>query len=188
MVISLSIDAIQEFKIQKTMYSPEFGGKASALINVATKSGTNDLHGTAFEFLRNDVFDARNFFDNPKAAIPPFRQNQFGGVSGGPISAPNIYDGRNRSFFFLSYEGQRIRRSITNTFSVPTAAERTGDFSGLGTIYDPLSTKTSGQRLAFGGNLIPVGRIDPVAKALLAKILLPNLPGNVRIRSPPKKK
>jgi hypothetical protein len=180
MVISLSIDAIQEFKIQKSMYSPEFGGKASALINVATKSGANHFHGTVFEFLRNDVFDARNFFDNPVAPIPPFRQNQFGAVLGGPISVPGVYDGRNRAFFFLSYEGQRVRRSITNTFSVPTAAVRAGDFSGLGAIYDPLSTDASGKRTAFSDNRIPMGRMDPVATALLAKIPLPNLPGNVQ--------
>jgi hypothetical protein len=137
LVISPSIDAIQEFKIQKSMYSPEFGGKASALINVATKSGTNDYHGTLFEFVRNDIFDAKNFFDDPRKPIPPFRQNQFGGVLGGPISIPGVYDGKGKSFFFISYEGQRIRKSLTQTFSVPTAAVRAGDFSGFGGLPAP---------------------------------------------------
>ncbi len=180
LVISPSVDAIQEFKIQKSMYAAEFGGKASAMINVATKSGANHYHGSLFEFLRNDVFDAKNFFDDPKKPIPPFRQNQFGGTLGGPLTLPQIYDGKNRSFFFANYEGQRIRKSVTKTFSVPTAAVRAGDFSGLGTIYDPLTTGANGQRSAFAGNRIPANRLDPIAVAFLAKVRLPNQPGNVQ--------
>ena len=125
--------SIQEFKIQKSQYPAEFGGKASALINVATKSGTNEYHGTLFEFLRNDIFDAKNFFDDPNAPVPPLRLNQFGGTTGGPLV-------RNKTFFFLNYEGQRTRKSITKTFTVPTGALRRGDFSSQPAIYDPLST------------------------------------------------
>ena len=103
LVISPSVDAIQEFKIQKTMYPAEFGGKASALINVVTKSGGNRFHGSALEFVRNEKFDARNYFDDPSKPMPPLRQNQFGVNVGGPIK-------RDRTFFFFSYEGQRIRQ------------------------------------------------------------------------------
>ena len=168
MVIAPSIDAIEEFNIAKTSYAPEFGGKSGAVINVISKSGSNSLHGSLFEFVRNDVFDAKNFFDSPTAPIPPFRQNQFGGSLGGPVR-------KNKTFFFLSYEGQRVRKSLTQTFSVPTAAMRRGDFGGLPTIYDPTSS-VSGQRQPFPNNKI-LKSLDPVATALLAQLPLPNLPG-----------
>lgn len=180
LVINPSVDAIREFKIQKSMYSPEFGGKASALINVATKSGANVYHGNLFEFFRNAVFDAKNFFDDPSKPIPPFNQNQFGGTLGGPVTIPGAYNGKSKTFFFINYEGQRIGKSVTKTFSVPTAAVRNGDFSGLAPIFDPLSTDATGRRSAFTGNRIPTGRLDPVAQAFLAKVPLPNLPGNVQ--------
>lgn len=168
MVIAPSIDAIEEFNIEKTSYPPEFGGKSGAVINVVTRSGSNDIHGSLFDFVRNDIFDAKNFFDSASAPIPPFRQNQFGGTTGGPLK-------RNRTFFFLSYEGQRVRKSLTQAFSVPTAGMRAGDFSGLPTLYDPTATNGNGQRKPFANNKIT--RLDPVAVALLAKIPLPNLPG-----------
>jgi len=177
LVINPSVDSIQEFKIQKTSYAAEFGGKAAALINVATKSGTEQFHGNGFEFLRNEKLDARNFFDDPTKPIPPFRQNQFGGTLGGPIAIPKIYDRRDRAFFFVSYEGQRIAQSLTKTFSVPTAEMRAGDLSAFGQIFDPLATDPSGNRLPFAGNRIPTERLDPVALGLLAKVPLPNQPG-----------
>src|SRR3989338_5112692 len=132
LVINPSVDSIQEVKIQKSMYPAEFGGKASALINVATRAGSNVVRGSAFEFHRHDMFDAPNYFDPPNQPKPPLRQNQFGGVLGGPLV-------RDRSFFFASYEGQRVRRSLTRTFSVPSQAVRGGDFSGLGQICDPVT-------------------------------------------------
>ena len=135
LVINPSVDSIQEFKIQKSQYPAEFGGKASALINVATRAGANSLRGSLFEFFRHDQFDAHNYFDPKDQPVPPLRQNQFGGAFGGPVV-------RDRSFFFFSYEGQRVRRSLTRTFSVPTAAVRGGDFSGSGTICDPLTIAT----------------------------------------------
>ena len=165
MVIAPSIDSIEEFNIQKTSYAPEFGGKSGAVINVVTRSGSNRFHGSLLEFVRNSVFDAKNYFDSPAAAIPPFRQNQFGGSAGGPVV-------KNKTFFFLSYEGQRVRKSLTQTFSVPTAAMRRGDFSCLPAIYDP----TSGQRQPFPNNQI-LRPLDPAATALLAQIPLPDLPG-----------
>ena len=168
MVIAPSIDAIEEFNIEKTSYAPEFGGKSGAVINVVSRSGSNSLHGSLFGFVRNNVFDAKNFFDSPAAPIPPFRQNQFGGSLGGPVR-------KNKTFFFLSYEGQRVRKSLTQTFSVPTVAMRRGDFSGSPTIYDPTAT-TNGQRQPFPNNQI-LRPLDPVAVALLAQIPFPNLPG-----------
>ncbi|HEY7389960.1 MAG TPA: carboxypeptidase regulatory-like domain-containing protein [Bryobacteraceae bacterium] len=169
LVIAPSIDAIEEVNVEKTSYAPEFGGKSGAVINVLSKSGTNDLHGSLFEFVRNDVFDAKNFFDSATAPIPPFRENQFGASAGGPIR-------KNRTFYFLSYEGERVRESLTQTFSVPTAAMRSGNFSGLAAIYQP-EAPAGAARQAFPGNQIPAGLLDPVASAMLAKIPLPNRPG-----------
>ncbi|PWT99866.1 MAG: hypothetical protein C5B51_26305 [Terriglobia bacterium] len=165
LVISPSIDATQEINIQKTSYAPEFGGKSGAVINVISRSGTNSFHGSLFEFVRNDIFDARNYFDSAAGGISPFRQNQFGGSLGGPAV-------RNRTFFFLSYEGQRIRKSLTQTFSAPTAAMRVGNFSGVPAIYDPLNG-----RIPFSNGLLPSTRLDRVATTLLLKVPLPNLPG-----------
>ena len=166
LVINPSVDSIQEFKIQKSQYPAEFGGKASALINVATRAGSNAVRGTGFEFLRHDMFDAHNYFDPRDQAVPPLRQNQFGGAGGGPIR-------RDRTFLFLSYEGQRVRRSLTRTFSVPTAAVRQGDFSAVGPVCDPLTIAGTGTCAPFAGGRIPVDRIDPVALAFLRHLPLP---------------
>ena len=127
------------------------------------------FHGSLFEFVRNDVFDAKNFFDSQTAPIPPFRQNQFGGSLGGPVI-------KNRTFFFADYEGQRVRKSLTSTFSVPTDAMRTGDFTGLPAMYDP--NNSAGQSASrFPGNRIPVRDLNSVSTALLANIPRANLPG-----------
>ena len=173
LVISPSVDAIQEFKIQKTMYPAEFGGKASALINVVTKSGTNALHGSAIAFFRNEAFDARNYFDNPDASQPRLRQQQFGVNVGGPLV-------RDRTFFFFSYEGQQVRKAQTQTFSVPTAALRSGDFSGLPALCDPLTRTATGACTSFQGNQIPANRLSPIAVALLNKVPLPTSGGLVQ--------
>jgi Carboxypeptidase regulatory-like domain/TonB dependent receptor-like, beta-barrel len=125
-VIQPSVDAIQEFKVQTNAYSAEFGRGNGAIVNVTLKSGTNSLHGDAYEFLRNDSLDGRNFFD---ATRPPYRQNQFGATLGGPIDLPHIYDGHNRTFFFVDYEGLRVREAQTQTATVPTLDQRNGDFS-----------------------------------------------------------
>ncbi len=169
MVVSPSIESIEEFNIEKTSYPPEFGGKSGAVINVITKSGANALYGSLFELVRNDAFDAKNFFDAPTEPIPPFRQNQFGGSFGGPVI-------KNKTFFFISYEGQRSRKSLTQTFSVPTAAMRGGSLGELPAVYDPTNV-IGGRRQAFSSNTIPAARLDPVAVGLLAKVPLPNLPG-----------
>ena len=137
LVINPSVDSIEEFKIQKSMYPAEFGGKASALINVATKAGSNRFRGSLFEFNRNDAFDSANYFQPAGQPTPPLRQNQFGGSLGGPVL-------QNRTFFFGSYEGQRMNRSLTRTFSVPPEAVRAGNFSGYGAVCDPLTIPTTG--------------------------------------------
>lgn len=171
MVVSLSPDAIQEFKIIKSQYPAEFGGKASALVNVATKSGTNRFAGTLVEFIRNSAFDTRNYFDDPASPLPPLRQHQYGATVGGPLR-------RDRSFFFANYEGQRVRKSMTQTFSVPSAALRAGDFSGLAPLCDPLAG-TAGCT-PFPDNRIPANRIDRVASAFLPSVPLPTSAGNVQ--------
>jgi hypothetical protein len=173
LVISPSVDAIQEFKIQKTMYAAEFGGKASALINVVTKSGSNALHGSGLEFLRNDRLDARNYFDDPSRPVPPLRQHQFAVNAGGPIA----YD---RTFFFFSYEGQRVHRSLTQTFSVPTDSLRAGDFSTSTLLCDPRTRRPDGSCAGFTGNQIPGDRFDPTAVALLTHVPRPNRSGSIQ--------
>ena len=175
LVINPSVDSIQEFKIQKSMYPPEFGGKASALINVSTKSGANALSGSGFVFARDERFDARNYFDPRDEPVPPLDQAQFGGTLGGAI-VPN------RTFFFISFEGQRTDRSITKTFSVPSMGVRNGDFSGAPPLCDPttIDPATGACGRFFPGNRIPDDRIDLVASEFLNNVPLPTGPGEVQ--------
>ena len=175
LVINPSVDSIHEFKIQKSMYPPEFGGKASALINVATKAGTNRYHGSAFGFVRDERFDAHNYFAPRDEPVPPLDQGQFGGTVGGPLV-------RDRTFAFLSYEGQRSTRSLTKTFSVPSAPVRGGNFSGSDPVCDPLTRDpaTGACGSYFADNRLPAGRIDPIATALLDRVPLPTAAGEVQ--------
>jgi hypothetical protein len=159
LVLSPSVDDVQEVNINQTSYDAEFGGKSGGVINVITKSGNNGFHGSVFEFVRNDIFDAKNVFVSPSSPKPPFKQNQFGASIGGPIQ-------KDKSFFFADYEGQRIRQSQTQLFHVPTALERTGNFTGSGITVDMPGTSTM-----FPNDTIP--NIDPVAVAILAKIPAP---------------
>ena len=138
-----------------------------------TRSGSNSLHGSALEFLRNDRFDGRNVFDDPTRPTPPLRQNQFGLNLGGPIA-------RDRTFFFASYEGQRIHRSLTQTFSVPTDQLRRGDFSGVAPLCDPLTKQPDGSCASFPDNKVPERRFDPVALALLQHVPRATSPGSVQ--------
>jgi hypothetical protein len=171
LTVNPSLDAIQEFRVVENSYSAAQGITSGAQVEIVTRSGTDRFSGTAYEYLRNSALDARNFFDNPALPIPPFRQNQFGGSLGGPIR-------RDRTFFFGNYEGFRILQSITNTTLLPTAAERSGDLSGINpetgqpfpTIVDPATG------VPFPGNQIPSADIDPVSSALLALVPLPNQP------------
>ena len=159
-----SMDAIAEVKVQTNLYSAETGRTGGGVINILTKSGSNAFHGSGFDFIRNDRFDARNFFATTK---PLLRQQQFGGSLGGPI----VHD---RTFFFADYEGFRQRAGQTNLLTVPTVRMRSGDFSELsGQIFDPLTNP----RVPFAGNLIPGNRLDPIAMRYMALYPLPTSAG-----------
>jgi hypothetical protein len=173
-MVQPSIDAIQEFKVQTNSYAAEYGRAMAAVVNVTTKSGTNELHGTAFEFLRNEKFDAKNFFDPPQRAKPPFKRNQYGFSAGGPVYLPRLIDGRNRLFFFGDYEGTKVRESSTTISTIPTLKMRRGDFSELlprTAILDP----RTGQ--PFPGNIIPPERFDAVGATLVGLYPEPQSPG-----------
>ena len=129
-----SVEAVREFKIQTNMFAAEQGRNAGATVNVITKNGTNEFHGSAYEFLRNDKFDAREFFAPAGQAKPAYRQNQFGASLGGPII-------KNKVFFFTNYEGFTKRRENVSVNTVPTEAMRRGDFSAVRDIYDPFSVR-----------------------------------------------
>jgi len=169
-----NVDAIQEFKVETNSPPAEFGRFNGGVVNLTTRSGSNVLHGTAFEFFRNEALNARNFFASTDPVKPVFRRNQYGGVLGGPIR-------RDGTFFFADYQGQRqtIGRTVIST--VPTLLQRQGVFTeAIGArvpvIYDPATTVTSGSvttRTAFPGNTIPAERFDPVARTLLEHYPLP---------------
>jgi hypothetical protein len=158
-VVFPSVDALDEFKLQTSTYSAEFGRSLGGVVNLQIKSGTNAMRGSAFEFHRDDAFDANNFFNNRAGrSKPDFRQNQFGGTLGGPIF-------KDRTFFFADYQGHRENQGQTFLSTVPTLAMRAGDFSELSrVIYDP----ATGQ--PFPGNRIPADRIDSVARNVLDQL------------------
>ncbi len=163
------IDSIAEFRVQINSYSAEYGRSNGGVIQVSTRSGGNDLHGTLFEFFRNDALNARNLFA-PAGGKPEFRRNQYGFVLGGPVQ-------RNRTFFFVDWQGTRLGIGNTRTSTVPTSAERQGLFRTP--VYDPASTRVdaSGRtvRDAFPENRITADRFDPAAGALLARYPAPNV-------------
>lgn len=189
-IIYANVDSVQEFKVDTNNFSAEYGRAAGGVFNVVTKTGTNDLHFTAFEFLRNNALNANDWFAN-RAGQPqaPFRLNQFGGVLGGPVVLPHIYNGRNRTFFFVSTELVRFSQGVTFNATVPTPQQLAGDFNQtfnsagrLITIYDPLTTQTNPAgggsiRTPFAGNVIPTNRIDPVARNMLKYWPAPNTAG-----------
>ena len=162
-VLEPSVDAIQEFKIATNSYSAEYGSASAGQVNVITRSGGNELHGSAYDYLRNRDLDVRNFFDG--SGKPQFIRNQFGAGAGGPIV-------RNATFFFVSYEGLQQDQGQTQLGTVPTPAVRGGDLSSLGaTVIDPFSGQP------FPRNVIPPSRISPYAADVLALFPHPNLTG-----------
>jgi hypothetical protein len=171
LTVNPSVDAIREFRVVEDSYGTDQGITSGAQVNIASRSGANRFSGTAYEFLRNSALDAKNFFDDPNSPIPPYRQNQFGASLGGPIR-------RNRTFFFTNYEGLRILQSVTNTTLLPTTAIRQGDFSGInpqtGEPFPAIIDPTTGQ--PFPENTMPASRIDPVSRAILARVPLPSNP------------
>jgi len=127
--IALALDSLQEFKVQTNNLNAEWGRFAGGVINFTTKSGSNKLHGAAYEYLRNTVLNANNFFSNANGVKrSPFHQNQYGLNAGGPVFIPHVYDGRNKTFFFASFEGRRERRSESSLNTAPNAAWLQGDF------------------------------------------------------------
>ncbi len=166
-----SIDTIREFQVQTAMAGAEYGRASGGYVNVVTKSGSNEFHGSAWEFLRNDRLDARPF-NLPTPTLPKFRRNQFGGTLGAPL-VPN------KLFAFLSFEGLRIRQAGAGltTVSVPSALKRAGDFSETpGGIFDP-ATLSGGVRQPFPENRIPADRLNGMTVAAANALPLPNMPG-----------
>lgn len=186
-----SIDAIQEFKVQTNITAAEFGTGAGANVNVVTKSGTNEFHGSAYEFHRNQHLSSQNYFsEQAKLSIPVFRQNQFGATFGGPVWIPKIYNGKNKTFFFVGYEATKSGRGQSILGNIPTAAMLSGDLSrnfqgdAAPAIFDPASTRTVGGKLTrdpFPGQKIPASRLHP-AVAAYAKTFYPapnlSIPGS----------
>jgi Carboxypeptidase regulatory-like domain/TonB dependent receptor len=159
------IDSIQEFKVQSHNDEAEFGGALGGIVNVVTKSGTNELHGSLWEYLRNDAFDARNPFFQDKT---PFRQNEYGASVGGPVVIPKLYNGHNKTFFFAGWQGWRYRRPANSFFRVPTEANLRGDLSDIPQqIFNPFTTREDPGnpgtfiRDPFPNNQIPANLIHP---------------------------
>jgi hypothetical protein len=169
-----SVEAIREFKVQTNMFSADVGRNSGAVVDVITKSGTNSLHGSTFYFHRNSAMDAQNFFSRPGSPVPPFRYNQYGFAVGGPAI-------RNKTFWFVDYEGFRRSLLNTSTRTVPTLAMRQGDFSGQpNAIYDPLTTVAQGSgfvRTPFPNNRIPNNRWDAVTAKLMNAYPAPQTTG-----------
>src|SRR3984957_6098204 len=171
-----AIDAVREFKIQTNLYSADVGRNSGAVIDVISKSGTNQLHGSLFEFIRNSDVDARTYFNTVGTTFPAFRLNQFGGSLGGPVVIPKLYHGKDRTFFFVDYEGFRNSVQVFELGNIPTLRMRTGDFGELlpsTLIYDPATTAvnpavpTNFIRTAFPNNVIPASRFDPIALKMI---------------------
>jgi hypothetical protein len=183
-----SPDAVEEVNLQTNLYDAQYGHTSGAVVNTVLRGGTNQLHGSVYEFFRNTDLNG-NQFESNAAGLPTtvMHWNQPGFVASGPVYIPKKYDGRDKTFFMVSWELVRNVNPTPFTGSVPTAAERTGDFSGLTQsngqpilIYDPLTTTlTNGQylRTQFPNNIIPSNRINPVGKALMNEYPLPNIPG-----------
>ena len=189
-------DALSQFKIQTNAFDAQNGFTAGSTVNVAVKSGTNDLHGSVYYFNRPGALTANNFFNNRLGQNPPPRSYyRVGGQINGPLYIPYLYNGKDKTFFMFSYEKQLDRRAEPETFTVPTALMRTGNFSELLSlstpilIYDPAtavlrntsctagSTGTTVCRTPFSGNIIPTARLNPAAVAFLNLYPLPNQPG-----------
>jgi hypothetical protein len=189
-----SADAVQEYRVYTSAYAPEYGHTSGGDVAYALRSGTNTVHGSLFEYLRNSDLDADGFnADQAGQKIAAFRRNQFGGTVGGPVYLPKIYNGRNRTFFFFSYDGLRDSDAGSFTGTMPTALERTGNFSRTTdsngksiVIYDPSTTMlnpsapsgtTQYLRTPFAGNVVPASEINPIATKLLSYYPMPNQPG-----------
>src|SRR5690242_9715624 len=168
------VDSIEEFKVNGHTDLAEFGQALGGIINVATKSGTNELHGTAWEYVRNSAFNARNTF---LPGVTVFRQNQFGVSAGGPVMIPKLYNGKNKTFFFGAYEGFQYSKAANSFQHFPTDAELAGDLTGDPQAFDPFSTVANASggftRTPFAGNQIPANRIDGRMVSLVKQLRPP---------------
>ncbi|MBM3754618.1 MAG: hypothetical protein FJW38_11640 [Acidobacteria bacterium] len=176
--VNPSVDAIAEFKLITNNYSAEYAHALGGVTSFTMKSGTNQLHGTAFEFVRNEKFDARGFFP---ATRPPAKQNEFGGTLGGPVVLPKIYNGKDKTFWFFSFD-QFYRRggALGGLNTLPTMRMARGDFGETGrAIYDPASSANAAQRTIFPNATIPASRFSEVSKKMLPFLPAPELPGIV---------
>ena len=176
--IPMPQEAVQEFKVETGNFAAEFGRTGGGIVSFTTRAGTNGIHGSLFEYLRNDAFDARGFYAD---SVPKLRQNEFGATVGGPVWIPKVYNGKDKTFWFFYIDGFRYRAGAANFLTtVPTAQQRTGDFSDLKNssgnlipIYDPATTRTvNGQvvRDQFLGNIIPANRISGIAKSIVGYV------------------
>ena len=196
------VDAMQEFKVQSHEDKAEYGGVLGGIVDVVTRSGTNRFHASAWEFIRNNAFDARDSFADEAGGVAlapsPYHQNQFGMLVSGPVWIPKVYNGHNRTFFLFSYEGWRFNQATQSKYWVPTSAELSGDFSNSilkQPIYDPATTQPDPNnpgeyiRTPFPGNVIPSERMDQTAVNFIkAYFNQPNLTGdplgNLLVRKP----
>ena len=163
-IVRPSVDGLQEFAVLTSNVGAQFDRGMGAIVVTSTRSGSNEFHGSAYEFLRNSYVDSKNFFVSPGAPNPAYKLNDLGGRLGGPIL-------RNKTFFFVNYEGYFERAASTLVSTVPTLAERQGNFQGVTNIYDPLTTTASGStytRTQFPNNIIPASRFDPIAAQLVS--------------------
>ena len=162
--VTPSVDGIREFEVLTSNYDASFGENAGGQVNVITKSGSNALHGTGYEFFRNAALDGRNYFAPVNEPDPRYQRNQFGGSLGGPVR-------KDKTFFFFDYEGRRVNEGITRVTNVPTALERIGDFSQSDPRTPPIDLYTGAP---FQDSKIPSFRLDPIGKAIAALYPLPN--------------
>lgn len=188
------LESVQEFKVVINSFSSEYGRSGGGVLTAATRSGTNEFHGSLYEFLRNEKLNANSWLSN-RQGLPrsPLRRNEFGFAIGGPVVIPSLYSGRDRTFFFINWEAVPQRTPDNINATVPTAAERSGDFSATMTtagqlikIYDPLTTRPDPNKAGryvrdqFPGNRIPASRLDPIALRILEYYPLPNRPARTQ--------
>jgi hypothetical protein len=188
-VINATPDMVQEFKVETNNFSAEYARAGGGVFNVITKSGSNQYHGALYEFFRNDKLNANDYFANRAGAPrPPFKYNQFGGTLGGPVTIPKVYNGHNRTFFFISEEFVRFIQGVVFVGTLPTPSQLAGNFTNtkttsgqLITIYDPATTVPNGSgyiRTPFPGNIIPASRINPVSENIVKYFPTVNQPNS----------
>ncbi len=185
-----TVEGTQEFKVQTNSMPAEYGGSGGGIVNIVTKSGTNEYHGAMFEFLRNSAMDSNGFFSN-QSGIPlaSFKRNQYGAAFGGPVIIPKLYNGKNKTFLFVSWESLNQLGGVPFTTTVPTDLQRQGNFSQTFNaqgqqviVYDPSTTTLNPAtgvytRTPFPGNIIPASQINPIAKNIMALFPEPTNPG-----------